>query len=136
MDDENSPYVKIYDSIRLNLRDPLVFIAPKLDPILKHFRPSRAELSRGVDQLNALLLSMAQKRREQIQQRRAHGKHDTPDHQKDLLTLILEGELDGAPGLSTDEELRVCTTLYIYKYITRHMLSLLHPFRVTWQFSS
>lgn len=64
---------------------------------------------------------MAQNRREQVQQRRAQ-----PDHQRDLLILILEGELDGIHGLSTDEKPRICTTLYIYNYITRQMLICIH----------
>lgn len=115
MDDEDSPYVKTYERIRTDLRDPLVFIVPKLDSIVKYFRSSRERLVCDVDKLNNLLLDMANKRRQEVRDRRAQSA-DIPDSQKDLLTLIMEGELDGVLGLATNEELRVRAYISASRY--------------------
>ncbi|KAL1928190.1 hypothetical protein VTP01DRAFT_3106 [Rhizomucor pusillus] len=105
LDDINSPYSNAYLNIKDSLRDLFLILFPQLDFLVKHISSKRARLTRDVDALSNLLLDVAKKRRQEIQERRAQGIV-VPDNQKDLLTRIMEAELDGIDGMSSDEDLR------------------------------
>lgn len=110
LSDEESEWMRTYTSIRLSFRDTTAFVLPRLESFLRHILPSRKQVSRDVDHLNAKLMDMACKRREEIRARRLQSGDATDkktDAEKDLLTMIMEGEMDGVGGLSTAEQLRV-----------------------------
>lgn len=59
------------------------------DWILRHIPSKRRHFLKSVDRLNSLFLSVIEKRRQEI-----HNKKYDPrtDHEKDILTLVLESE--------------------------------------------
>lgn len=133
LDDINSPFSNAYLNIKDSLRDLFLILFPQLDFLVKHISSKRARLTRDVDALSNLLLDVAKKRRQEIQERRAQGIV-VPDNQKDLLTRIMEAELDGIDGMSSDEDLRVSVINIDIEWLYR--FNKLYTFRVTWQFSS
>ncbi|KAI8070672.1 cytochrome P450 [Gongronella butleri] len=103
LDDPNSVWTTTYEHIRRGFRSPYTFLFPKYDWLLRHIIPGRKQFDASVTKLNALLLDMAHKKRQEI---KANAQDDSvPEAEKDLLTLMLEAEMRGE-GMMSDDELR------------------------------
>lgn len=99
---ENNEWTNTYTTIRKGFRSPIPFAFAKYDWLLRHM-PSRKHLLKSVDRLNSLLLSVAAKRRQEIHNKKLDAR---PDHEKDILTLILESEIR-EDGFIHNEEIKV-----------------------------
>ncbi|KAI8342363.1 cytochrome P450 [Chlamydoabsidia padenii] len=102
VDDRHSVWNKTYNVIRDGIKNPLLVMFPRFEWLLKHITPGRAQLDKSVDKINALLMDMAKQKRDQLD---GSVDNSVPEHDKDLLTLMLEAELRGE-GTTSDEELR------------------------------
>lgn len=104
LNDREAVWTVTYESIRLNLRNPLAFAFPKMDWLLKYVIPGRLQMAKSVDKLNGLMMDLIKEKRAKLLETMAQG--DIPENEKDLLTLMLEAEQRGE-GTTNDEELRV-----------------------------
>jgi cholesterol 24(S)-hydroxylase len=104
LNDREAVWTVTYESIRLNLRNPLAFAFPSMDWLLKYVIPGRLQMAASVDKLNGLMRDMIKEKRIKLLETQAQD--DTPENEKDLLTLMLEAEQRGE-GTTNDEELRV-----------------------------
>ncbi|KAI8339869.1 cytochrome P450 [Chlamydoabsidia padenii] len=102
LDNPDSIWTNTYEKVRVGLRSPLSFVFPRLDWLLKYVIPGRREMDESVTKLNALFMEMIKEKRAKA---RVAIDHDTPESEKDLLTLMLEAELRGE-GTTNDEQLR------------------------------
>ncbi|KAF7723462.1 cytochrome P450-dit2 [Apophysomyces ossiformis] len=100
-DNHNSPWVRTYNDIKTGLRDPLFFFFPVLDQYFLWLFPNRRQIHRQVDKFNNMTDSVIHHKREILESQRANN---IEDHEKDLLTLMLETEIDGEK--MTNEELK------------------------------
>lgn len=86
-----------------------------------HFLPSRKRLAQDVNFLNAKFADITGKRRQEIRERMlAEGtSRDIIDDEsiKDMLTRVIEAELQGAKGLDSPELLRVRCLLAVFAFI-------------------
>ncbi|KAI8090035.1 cytochrome P450 [Halteromyces radiatus] len=103
LEDPNSVWTTTYETVRIGLRSPWTFMFPRLEWLFRRIIPARKRMADSVDKLNGLLLEMIQKRRLAVQS----PDYDAsgPEHEKDLLTLMLEAEMRGE-GFTTNEQLR------------------------------
>ncbi|KAG0181209.1 cytochrome P450-dit2 [Apophysomyces sp. BC1034] len=103
LEDPQSQWLKTYEVVRNGLRSPVPLIIPKFDKYLKYILPGRRRILEATDKLNGLLLAMAEEKRSQLKQDVKLQEKD--DHEKDLLTLLLEAENRGE-GQATNDQLR------------------------------
>lgn len=106
LDDENSVWLRTYRDALDGFLDMLVFF-PKLDSIWQLLYPPRKRRYNAAFKIIKLLDDMINSRRAELRDP-ALSKTDNglPEHEKDLLTLMLEAELRGEGSL-THDELRV-----------------------------
>lgn len=106
MDDPDSVWVKTYRQLFDSFTDVFSLVFPRLDSIYQYFSAKRREQYNAVYKLIDLLDGMADKKRSILQDASNSDIKDVPDHEKDLLQLMLEAELRGE-GSWTKRELRV-----------------------------
>lgn len=104
---ENNEWTEAYTNIQEALKSPIPVVFAKYDWALRYILPGRSKLLKNVDRLNGLLLSIAEKRRQEIKDKKFD---DRTDGEKDLLTLILESELR-EDGFIDNEEIKVVALL-------------------------
>jgi cytochrome P450 len=100
---EQNEWTETYTTIQKGFQSPIPFVFAKYDWALKYILPGRKTMLKNVDRLNGLLLSIAEKRRQEIKDKKFD---DRPDSEKDLLTLILESEIR-EEGFIHNEEIKV-----------------------------
>ncbi|OBZ84645.1 Phylloquinone omega-hydroxylase CYP4F2 [Choanephora cucurbitarum] len=101
-------WTEIYNVIMKGMFDPWVFLFGKMEFILQYIIPSKRECIKSVVKFNKMLVEMADKRRQEIQ----NGKKlNTPNSEKDLLTLMIEAEMEEGI-MTTNEELRENIALF------------------------
>ncbi|KAI8329505.1 cytochrome P450 [Chlamydoabsidia padenii] len=100
---EDSEWVKIYEGIKKGLMNPFFFLFPWLELHFLWLFPKRQEQHTLVHRFHAMLDNVIENKRRLLQQQGGKDAIDTAD--KDILTLMLEGELSGE-GALTNEELK------------------------------
>ncbi|KAI8342010.1 cytochrome P450 [Chlamydoabsidia padenii] len=102
--DENNKWVETYYHIKSGVNDPLFFFFPLLDQKFLWLFPERRRKHEALQRFLGMLDDVIEKKRRYLQSK--EGKMDeSEDVEKDLLTLMLEGELSGE-GVLTNEELK------------------------------
>ncbi|CAO0796784.1 unnamed protein product [Mucor circinelloides] len=108
-------WTETYNIVITSLFNPYVNIFAKVDFLMKYISPERRRINRATARFNNMLQSLADKRRQDIMN---GDTKDVPEHEKDLLTLMIEADIrDGSETTST--ELRVSDVPY-YRHCT-HM---------------
>ncbi|KAF7726767.1 cytochrome P450-dit2 [Apophysomyces ossiformis] len=102
LDEARSEWLTTYEVVREGIRSPIPLLIPRLDKYVHYFSSGRRRIMAAVDKLNGLLLDMAERKREQLIQNAMEQKEE---HEKDLLTLLLEAERRGE-GEASNEFLR------------------------------
>ncbi|CAO3680910.1 unnamed protein product [Rhizopus stolonifer] len=98
-DPEN--WTSTYKLVNKGLFDPLLNVMGSFSFLLAFFSEKRRQLD-AVTKLNNKLTQLAEKKRKEVQEDFQSGK---PEHEKDLVTLMLEAEQRGE-GITSDEQLR------------------------------
>ncbi|KAI8370151.1 cytochrome P450 [Choanephora cucurbitarum] len=101
-------WTKTYDTIMKSLFNPWVFLFSNIDFILQAIIPSRRQSTAAVIKFNKMLIGMAERRRQEIQR---GEKKSVPDSEKDLLTLLIEADLEEG-NTATNDELRENIALF------------------------
>ncbi|KAG2224183.1 hypothetical protein INT45_001301, partial [Circinella minor] len=107
LNDENSIWVKTYNQFIEGFTDFTVFL-PRINKILRWFDHKRREQYEAGFKLAELLDKMAaEKKQALLEKKTKKDGDDIPDSEKDLLTLMLEAEMNDKEGVSmTKKELR------------------------------
>ncbi|CAO3622916.1 unnamed protein product [Cunninghamella echinulata] len=98
--DEQSPWKKTYDIINTASSDPLFFMFPILENKLLWLFPKRQESFKKLDEWKAMLTSVIENKRRLLKDNINQGIEEA---EKDLLTLMIEGELRGEGALTKEE---------------------------------
>ena len=106
-------WTKTYDTIMKSLFDPWIFLFSNIDFILQDILPSRRQSTAAVIKFNKMLIDMAERRRQEIQR---GEKKAVPDNEKDLLTLLIEADLEEG-NTATNDELRVSTMSLFFSIV-------------------
>ena len=114
--DEDSVWVKTYNRFMESFSDFTIFF-PRISKMLRWFDRTRRERYEAGFKMAELLDNMADEKRQALLDKKNKKEgDDIPDSEKDLLTLMLEAEMNDKEGVSlTKEELRV--SYYIRKKI-------------------
>jgi cytochrome P450 len=88
--------------------DPLYFMFPFLDRYFLWMNPTRKALFHNMERFNAMLSKMVEDKRASVKNGQIHNEN-LEENEKDLLTLLIEGEIKGDGSLN-NEELKVCVT--------------------------
>ncbi|CAO3646129.1 unnamed protein product [Cunninghamella blakesleeana] len=99
--DEKSKWHVIYSDIIEYARNPLFLILPKLELNFLWLFPKRREEFKTLDKWKGVLLQVIESKREELKN---HTSQEIEESEKDILSLMLEGELRGE-GVLTNEEL-------------------------------
>ncbi|KAI8891346.1 cytochrome P450 [Backusella circina FSU 941] len=102
--DENSEWVQIYRRVDSALQNPLYFFFPSLDSKYLWMFPKRQKEHVFLDRFIGMLDDIIEKRRSGVKMGQTHNPF-LDENEKDLLTLMLESEMEGN-GKMTNEELR------------------------------
>ncbi|OAC99501.1 CYP509 protein [Mucor lusitanicus CBS 277.49] len=96
-------WTETYNIVITSLFNPYVNIFAKVDFLMKYISPERRRINRATTRFNDMLQGLADTRRQEI----LNGEtKDVLEHEKDLLTLMIEADIrDGSETLTT--ELRV-----------------------------
>lgn len=96
--------VQTYNDINHGTRDPIYFFFPFLEQKFLWALPKRRELHRKMDDMNAIFNSIIEHKRLTL----ASTKVKTEDAEKDLLTLMLEANVEATDPKHrlSDSELR------------------------------
>ena len=105
LEDENSVWVKTYEMAFKGFMDIIPIAYPRLDWIYRKISKGRRERYNAAFELMGLLDGIADGRRKWLLENKS-TINNRPNSEKDLLTLMLEGELAGE-GIWTKLELRV-----------------------------
>ncbi|KAI8070960.1 cytochrome P450 [Gongronella butleri] len=100
--DKNSEWRQIYDKVNADTSSLLYIFFPILDKKLLWLLPSRREAFKRMDKFTGMLNDIIDHKRRVLREQQDQGT--TEEHERDLLTLMLEGELRGE-GVLTNEEL-------------------------------
>lgn len=107
----DSAWLEGYDKIRLNVTKPFFLLFQIFDDQLKWMFSSRVEAHRNLDELLERIDKMVTDKRAIITQEINTPEYMAlPNSEKDLLTLMIEAELQGEGKLS-DLEIRVSKNL-------------------------
>jgi cytochrome P450 len=107
----DSEWLEGYDKIRLSVTKPFFLLFQIFDDQLKWMFSSRVEAHRNLDALLEKIDGMVADKRVSITEKINTLEYKAlPDSEKDLLTLMIEAELQGEGKLS-DLEIRVCNTI-------------------------
>ncbi|KAG0181655.1 cytochrome P450-dit2 [Apophysomyces sp. BC1034] len=98
--DKNSPWVHVYNSIQHGMFEQPFFNFPILDQQLRWLFPKRKIIHDNVERFNKMLDNIIDDKRRVLQSREATS---VEDHEKDLLTLMLEKEMDEKEIFSKEE---------------------------------
>ncbi|KAG0181653.1 cytochrome P450-dit2 [Apophysomyces sp. BC1021] len=98
-DNENSEWVRTYNDVKSGLRDPFFFFFPAFDQYFLWLFPKRRRIHKQVDKFNQMTDNVIQHKRKVLEMQRANH---IEDNEKDLLTLMMETEIDGEK-LTNDE---------------------------------
>lgn len=109
MDDPDSVWVKTYRLLFDGFTNVIPLVFPRLDGLYRYFSAKRRAQHDAVYKLIDLLDGVADKKRSMLQDD-SNSHNDVPEHEKDLLQLMLEAELRGE-GNWTKKELRVSIEL-------------------------
>jgi cytochrome P450 len=102
----DSEWVQVYEGIREAIVNPLFFVFPVLEMKFLWLFPKRQEQHRLLRKFHGMLDQVIENKRHTLLLQQQQGSEDLTDNaDKDLLTLMLEGELSGE-GILTDEELK------------------------------
>ncbi|ORZ01521.1 cytochrome P450 [Syncephalastrum racemosum] len=104
LDNHNNEWEVAYEMIRKELVSPLTNMLARYDYILKYIIPGRAEKQAAVSKINHLLSDIANERRKMI--KRNPDMLKVPDSEKDLLTLMLESDLENSDDPASEELIR------------------------------
>ncbi|KAI7855507.1 cytochrome P450 [Circinella umbellata] len=104
LEDENSVWVKTYEMAFKGFMDIIPIAYPRLDWIYRKISKGRRERYNAAFELMGLLDEVADERRKWLLKNKSTISN-RPKSEKDLLTLMLEGELAGE-GILTKLELR------------------------------
>ncbi|KAI8877202.1 cytochrome P450 [Backusella circina FSU 941] len=102
--DKKSEWVCIYESVVHGMLDPLYFMFPFLDRYFLWMNPGRQVLFKNMEKFNGMLSTMVEGKRASVKSGQVHNEN-LEENEKDLLTLLIEGEAKG-DGSLTDEELK------------------------------
>ncbi|KAI8385815.1 cytochrome P450 [Blakeslea trispora] len=106
--DDPEGWTSNYDLIMGDLFNPWVFVFNKIDFIIQTILPSRRRSLNAVIKFNKMVGDMTEKRRQEI----LNGeKKDIPDSEKDLLTLLIEADLQEG-NTATNDVLRENIALF------------------------
>ncbi|KAI8331303.1 cytochrome P450 [Blakeslea trispora] len=106
--DDSEGWTATYNIIMSNFYDPYVFLFNKIDFILQAILPSRRRSFNALMKFNKMIIELIERRRQEIQD--GEKKHIT-DGEKDLLTLLIEADLQEG-NTATNEELRENIALF------------------------
>ncbi|KAJ2959562.1 hypothetical protein NQZ79_g5028 [Umbelopsis isabellina] len=101
-----SKYSVIYNDAFAILRDPIQFLFPSFGKLPAQWFAYRRKAVKASDQLRQLLTEIIEKRKKEVLQLRQQGE-DVDSHSKDLLTMLIEANLndDDEKVYMTDSEL-------------------------------
>ncbi|KAG1050371.1 hypothetical protein G6F43_007348 [Rhizopus delemar] len=99
-DPEN--WTSTYTQLTEALFDPIINVFASMENLLIYVVPKRRKAAKAVVKLNEKFDQLVSTKRQELQNGRFSNK---PDNEKDLLTLMLEAELQGE-ALETSEQLR------------------------------
>ncbi|KAI8139672.1 cytochrome P450 [Fennellomyces sp. T-0311] len=102
LDNENSIWVSTYNKVFEGLVEFTTFF-PRIDAFLRWFSSTRRARYNATFKLVGLLDEMTEKRRQELLDAKESSSRDIPDHEKDLLTLMLEAEIRGEIVWEKDE---------------------------------
>lgn len=101
LQNDDSYWHNTYIHIMKAATDPFFFVFPVLDKQLRFLFPSRVRDHKLVTDFISRIQLLADEKRASLDNQQQHD--DTiPDHEKDLLTLLVEGEKE--QGLKGDDE--------------------------------
>jgi cytochrome P450 len=101
--DKNNKWVHYYDSVKLGMSNPFFIFFPAFDTKYLHLFKKRKEVHDNLTKFLENIDSIIDEKR-----RIVHENIDkTSDEEKDLLTLMLESELNESGEKLSNEELRV-----------------------------
>lgn len=105
LDDQHNDWVESYEMIRQGLRNPVNAVLARYNFITKYLIPGRAKQKAATHKLNSLLLDMAGRKRAELEK---HPElRELPDSEKDLLTLMVEANMESGDDPTSAELLRV-----------------------------
>lgn len=120
--DKDNKWVAGYNSIREGMVKPLYIMMPIFDTKLVHLIPDRQKAHNNLTDFLNMLDTIIHEKREQIAAKKAA---DIEEHEKDLLTLMIESEMnpESEGAVMSNEELKVCINqrilfpgLFIHSY--------------------
>lgn len=100
MTDKDNEWISIYHDIKQGMQDPFFFLMPRLDQYFLWLFPKRRAIHRQLDRFFKMLEQMI------VDKRNFNSDTELEENEKDLLTLMIEGEARGE-GILTNQELRV-----------------------------
>ncbi|KAI9267665.1 cytochrome P450 [Helicostylum pulchrum] len=107
LQDPNNEWLRTYQSIITGMQDPLFFFFPIFETRFLHVFPKRQVIHDDCDRFLKLMDDMIKEKRETINKSiedTVTSKVDTEDSQeKDILTLLLEGEESEGAYMTNDE---------------------------------
>lgn len=105
--DKDNKWVSGYNSIREGMVKPLYILMPIFDTKFVHLIPDRQKAHDNLTDFLNMLDTIINDKREQIAAKKAA---DIEDHEKDLLTLMIESEMnpESEGAVMSNEELKVC----------------------------
>ncbi|KAL7330391.1 hypothetical protein PS15p_205347 [Mucor circinelloides] len=93
-------WTETYNIVITSLFNPYVNIFAKVDFLMKYISPERRRINRATTRFNNMLQNLADKRRQEIMN---GDTKDVPEHEKDLLTLMIEADIrDGSETTTTE----------------------------------
>jgi hypothetical protein len=107
MTGDSDGWTKTYDIIIDSLFDPWVNVFSKVDFLVQYISAKRRRVLKATAEFNSMIDNLINKRRQEIL---SGVKSDTPENEKDLLTLMIEADLREGTETST-LELRVSQTI-------------------------
>ncbi|KAI8070961.1 cytochrome P-450 cyp509A1 [Gongronella butleri] len=99
--DANSRWKKVYDKLMKDLRNPFFGLIPFFETHTLRFFPERVKAHQNLDVFLNMLEEIIDHKRKVL---RENAESGVEEHEKDLLSLMLESELRGE-GVLTQEEL-------------------------------
>lgn len=103
IDDANSEWVLRYNGFMRQIANPLYLMFPILERRFLWLFPGRKKAHDDLSAFLQMLDTVIEHKRQLLKNHRSPEK----DHEKDLLTLMIENEDSGEGGL-TNEQLKVC----------------------------
>ncbi|KAG2219787.1 hypothetical protein INT45_008878 [Circinella minor] len=104
--DEHNEWVNGYNQVKEGMIKPIYILFPILDTKLLHWFPKRQEAHQSLTNFLSMLDKIILHKRQIIQERR-NKQMEGDNNEKDLLTLMIESEMNEEDGaIMSDEELK------------------------------